>query len=213
MPSVVVAHDHSPKVEHLRRTGAPPAGRKFTTARKKHQRKIAEHHRLAGGSRLIDSASPPVSAEGGRPAILITQKARRIAGTLTSHSFRNSFIAPACPWAYASPSFEDRSNRGSVPAAIVPQPYSGENTAWRRARRWLTKPGSRSASKRCSSTARKTGEGAGRGEVTGICHTDAFTLSGGGPGGPLSGDPRPRGRRHRGRCQARGSRPSRRATM
>ena len=34
-------------------------------------------------------------------------------------------------------------------------------------------------------------------KATGICHTDEFTLSGADPGGPVPGDPRPRGRRHR----------------
>ena len=36
-------------------------------------------------------------------------------------------------------------------------------------------------------------------KATGICHTDEFTRSGGRSRGPVPGDPRPRGRGHRGR--------------
>ena len=42
-------------------------------------------------------------------------------------------------------------------------------------------------------------------KATGICHTDEFTRSGARPGGPVPGDPRPRGRGHRGRRRARAS--------
>ena len=38
-------------------------------------------------------------------------------------------------------------------------------------------------------------------KATGICHTDEFTLSGKDPEGLFPGDPRPRGRRRRGRCR------------
>ena len=39
--------------------------------------------------------------------------------------------------------------------------------------------------------------------ATGVCHTDAYTLSGADPEGMFPGDPRPRGRRHRARGRRR----------
>ena len=51
---------------------------------------------------------------------------------------------------------------------------------------------------------RKKGEVLVRLVATGVCHTDAYTLSGADPEGAVPGHPRPRGRRHR-----RGGRPGR----